>query len=81
MSVTAEKVAEVLALSPEDRAFLAQRLIASLDDTIDTGSEADWQVEVERRSQDIESGRVVCRPVDEALRDIRAKINARRHSS
>jgi putative addiction module component (TIGR02574 family) len=81
MSVTAEKVAEVLALSPEDRAFLARQLIASLDDTVDAGAETEWQAEVERRSEEIDSGQVVCRPVAEAVRDIRARIHARRHSS
>ena len=35
MSIAAEKVAEALAMPVEDRAFLARKLIASLDGVID----------------------------------------------
>jgi len=35
MSIAAEKVAEVLALPKQDRAYPARQLIASLDDTVD----------------------------------------------
>jgi hypothetical protein len=41
MSIAAEKVAEVLALPEEDRAFLVRRLIASLDDTVDADAETE----------------------------------------
>ena len=35
----AEKVAEVLALPAQDRAYMAHQLIASLDDTVDADAE------------------------------------------
>ncbi len=81
MSIAAEKVAEVLALPVEDRAFLARQLIASLDDTVDADAETQWQEVIDRRSREIAEGKVRCRPVDEVVRDIRKKLHARRQPS
>jgi hypothetical protein len=81
MSVAADKVAELLALPVQDRAFLAHELIASLDDTVDADAEAQWMDVIDRRSREIEEGQVECRPVAEAIRDIRAKLHARHPSS
>jgi putative addiction module component (TIGR02574 family) len=77
MSVAAEKVAEVLALPVQDRAFLAHQLIASLDNVVDIDAEAQWLEVIDRRSSEIEEGRVQCRPVAEAVRDIRTKLLAK----
>ena len=81
MSVTAEKVAEVLALPAADRAFLAHQLIASLDDTVDADAEAQWQEVLDRRSREMAEGRVDSRPEEEVIRDIRAKLDARHPTS
>ena len=81
MSIAAEKVAEVLALPEQDRAYLANQLLSSLDDTVDADAEAQWQEVIERRSREIEEGKVTCRPVEETVRDIRAKLHARRQPS
>ncbi len=81
MSVTAEKVAEVLALPEQDRAYLARQLIASLDDTVDADAETQWQETIDRRSREIEEGKVTCRPVEETVPGLRAKLHARRQSS
>ena len=81
MSMTAEKVAEVLALPEKDRAYLAQQLIASLHDPMDAGAEAGWVEVIDRRSREIEESRVECRPVEETLKNIRAKLNAGRQPS
>ena len=81
MSVTAEKVAEVLALPEQDRAYLAHELIASLDDTVDADAEAQWQEVIDRRSREIEEGKVRCRPVEDIIRDVRSKLHARRRPS
>jgi len=81
MSVSAEKVAEMLAYPAQDRAFLAHQLIASLDDTVDADVESQWHDVIERRSREIEEGSVQCRPVEESIRDIRARLNERRQSS
>ena len=81
MSITAEKVAEVLALPQQDRAYLARQLIASLDETVDVDAETQWRETIDRRSREIEEGKVSCRPVEEAIRDIRAQLPARRQPS
>jgi putative addiction module component (TIGR02574 family) len=81
MSIAAEKVAEVLALPEQDRAYLARQLIASLDDTVEADAETQWQQVIDRRSREIEEGKVSCRPVEGTVRDIRAKLHARRHLS
>jgi putative addiction module component (TIGR02574 family) len=81
MSVTAEKVAEVLALPEQDRAYLARQLIASLDDTVDADAETQWNEVIDRRSREIEEGKVTCRPVEKAVRGLRAKLHTRRKSS
>ena len=81
MSIVAEKVAEVLALPEQDRAYLAHQLIASLDDTVDPDAETQWNEVIDRRSREIEEGKVTCRPVAETVRDIRAKLHAHRQPS
>jgi hypothetical protein len=48
MSIAAEKVAKVLALPEEDRAYLARQLIASLDQIVDADAETQWQEVVDR---------------------------------
>jgi len=81
MSIAAEKIAEVLALPEGDRAFLARQLIASLDQTVDDDAETQWHEVIQPRTREIEKGKVVCRPADEVLKDIRSKLNARRQPS
>lgn len=81
MSMTAEKVAEVLALPEQDRAYLAQKLIASLHGDVDTGAEAEWADVIDSRSREIEEGRVQGRPMEETLKNIRAKLHAGRQPS
>jgi len=81
VSIAAEKMAEMLALPEQDRAWLARRLIASLDNTVDSDSETDWQSVIDRRSREIQEGKVVCRPVEQVVRDIRQTLRARRKPS
>lgn len=81
MSIAAEKVAEVLALPEQDRAFLARQLIASLDDAVDADAEMQWNEVIDRRSREIEEDKVSCRPAEQVVQDIRNKLNARRQSS
>ena len=77
----AEKVAEVLALPAQDRAYMAHQLIASLDDTVDADAETQWQEVIDRRSREIDEGKVSCRPVEQVVDDIRTKLHARRQPS
>jgi putative addiction module component (TIGR02574 family) len=81
MSIAADKVAEVLALPEQDRAFLARQLIASLDDTVEADAETQWREVIDRRSREIEEDKVSCRPVEQVVQDIRNKLRARRQSS
>ncbi len=81
MSLSAEQVAEVLALPEQDRAYLARQLLASLDDTVDSDAETEWNEVIDRRSREIEEGKVTCRPVEETVRDVRANLHARRQPS
>jgi putative addiction module component (TIGR02574 family) len=64
--------AQALKLSAEERVRLADRLIASLFD--DSDVEEAWAVEVERRIQEIESGRAQLVPAAEAIARARAAI-------
>lgn len=56
---------EVMKLTLEERAYLADRLLASLSE--DSEIEEAWAVEVERRIAEIESGRVQVVPAAEAI--------------
>lgn len=64
--------AQALKLSPEERAQLADRLISSLFQ--DSEIEDAWAAEVERRIEEIESGRAKLVPAAEAIARARAAI-------
>ena len=81
MSLAAHTIAEMLALPEQDRAYLARQLIASLDPDTEAGAETEWREVLDRRGSDIEQGTVTCRPVNEVIDDVRAKLNARRQPS
>ncbi|MBI3128238.1 MAG: addiction module protein [Candidatus Tectomicrobia bacterium] len=73
MDINLEKLEEeALKLTPGERAALAQRLLASLDE--DTGIEEDWAAEVERRIAEVERGAVPLIPIAEALAQARASL-------
>lgn len=63
-----ELIAAALDLSPSDRAALARRLLASLndDELSSEGIEALWVAEAERRLDGVLSGRVTAIPAAEA---------------
>lgn len=61
---------EALKLLPEARAALAGCLLESLDQEVDEGVEAAWQVEIDRRLREIDSGKVKPIPWSEARRKI-----------
>lgn len=63
---------EALKLTSGERAALAQRLLASLDE--DAEIEQAWAVEVERRVAEIESGAVQVIPMEDALARVRAAL-------
>ena len=63
---------EALKLTLGERAALAQRLLASLDE--DAEIEDAWAAEIERRIADVESGAVQVIPIAEALARVRAAL-------
>lgn len=63
---------EALKLTPGERAALAQRLLASLDE--DAEIEDAWATEIERRIAEVESGAVQVIPIAEALARVRAAL-------
>jgi len=64
--------AEALKLTLSERAVLAQRLLASLDE--DAEIDDAWAAEIERRIADVESGAVQVIPIAEALVQVRAAL-------
>ncbi len=65
---------EALKLSPRQRARLAERLIASLDQRREPGSAALWAKEAERRVAELRTGRVKARPAAAVFRKARAAL-------
>jgi putative addiction module component (TIGR02574 family) len=62
MSLTAEKiVAEALELSPDARAFVAERLIESLDASSPSDLSPAWREEIRRRCREVDQGTVELR--------------------
>lgn len=68
----AEVEAAALDLPRVERAQLAARLLASLDE--ETAVERAWEEEITRRVEDLRLGRVKTRPVEELLDEIEARI-------
>jgi putative addiction module component (TIGR02574 family) len=64
--------AEVLRLSPADRAKLLDRLIASLD--VDTDAEAAWDALADAREQEFDSGAAKPVPIDVAIARLEARF-------
>jgi Putative addiction module component len=77
MTITLETLqAEVLRLSPADRARLLDRLIASLD--VDAGAEAAWDKLADEREQELAAGVVAAVPLDVAIARLEARFPGRR---
>jgi putative addiction module component (TIGR02574 family) len=67
-----DQVAEAaLALSGEERALLADRLVESLDPAEDRDLQRIWAIEAHRRLEEVRSGSVKTIPGDEALARVR----------
>ena len=65
---------QALRLPANERASLAERLIASLDELDDTENERLWVEEAERRYQAYKQGRISAKPAEDAIRDVRKLI-------
>jgi putative addiction module component (TIGR02574 family) len=65
---------KALGLAPKDRARLAERLLASLEEVADPESETHWLAEAERRLDELESGRAAVVLADEVFRKSRSAL-------
>ncbi len=62
MTMTAEKIiTEALALAPQARAYLIERLIESLDMHPGAELSSQWGLEIQKRCQEIDEGTVKLR--------------------
>jgi len=64
--------AEVLRLSPADRARLLDRLVASLD--VDASVEAAWDAVADQREQELGSGAAEAVPLEVAVARLEARF-------
>lgn len=69
-----ELLQKALTLSDEERAELAASLIDSLDTNVDAGAEVEWNREITRRIEDLDSGKAKTVPWEEVQRHILAKL-------
>jgi len=65
--------AEALKLSPEERVSLADHLLASVGSKGEV--EDAWSAEIDRRLADVEAGRTVLVPVEEAIQRARRALS------
>ncbi len=61
-------------LVPEDRARLAEELLASLEDDVDPEVDAAWEEEIRKRIAEVESGTAKLIPADEVFARIRRAL-------
>lgn len=73
-SLVDELSARAKTLSAEDRARLAEELLESLQGEADADAEAAWDLEIERRVAEIESGAARLIPAEEVHAEARRLI-------
>jgi len=69
-----EIIADAMRLPLRDRVRLAQQLTSSLDDELETGVEALWFAEAERRLEELRTGEVEGIDADEAFQNARKAL-------
>jgi len=72
--LVAELSQRARALDPEDRARLAEELLASLESEGDLVVDAAWDAELRKRIAEIESGAVNLVPADEVFARVRRSL-------
>lgn len=66
--------ADAMKLPLRDRVQIAQRLVSTLDDEVETGTEELWFAEAERRLEEVRKGRVQGIESDDAFRTAREAL-------
>lgn len=69
-----EFTTEALALPAEARAFLAEKLLESLDEQEDFPLSDAWRKEISRRSREIDEGRIQGIPAEQVFEEIRREL-------
>jgi putative addiction module component (TIGR02574 family) len=78
MTKSAEAVlADALSLSEEERAEIAEKLLASLDGPPDPDVDAAWEAEIRRRVAALDAGTMTTEPWETALQRIEAELRKR----
>ncbi|MDQ3264558.1 MAG: addiction module protein [Myxococcota bacterium] len=72
-----EILSSALRLSSPDRAELAQELLRSLDADQDSGVEAAWDIELERRAREVSEGSASTHDARDVLKELSARLKAR----
>jgi putative addiction module component (TIGR02574 family) len=67
--------ADAMKLPLRDRVQLAQRLVSTLDDEVESGVEELWFAEAGRRLEELRSGKVEGPDADNAFRSARKALN------
>ena len=67
--------ADAMKLPLRDRVQLAQRLVSTIDDEVETDTEALWFAEAERRLEELRSGKVQGIPAEDVFRNARASLS------
>lgn len=66
---------EALQLPVQERAALASRLLASLDEQVDEGVDAAWDAEIAKRLKEIDEGKVQMVPWEKVRAEMRGIID------
>lgn len=75
MTVATNKLEEkILSLPCEERVYLVEKLLKSLNSPSSEDVEKTWMEEAERRIDEIESGKVKTIPTNQVFQDIRERI-------
>ncbi len=67
--------ADAMKLPLRDRVQLAQRLVSTIDDEVETGTEELWFAEADRRLEELRNGKVQGVDSEEAFRTAREALN------
>lgn len=73
--ITEKLKSQLSQLSTRERAELAHFLIHSLDEGADPDAEAAWDAELDRRMQEIKSGKAFGEPAEEVFAQLREKYS------
>ena len=69
-----ELTADAMKLPLRDRVQLAQRLVSTIDDEVESDTEALWFAEAERRLEELRSGKVQGIPAEDVFRSAREAL-------